>query len=108
MADDEGPVERDGSGDLLGLEHTPTEKTGLISPTTEDSNPQSFGSPLLGTNIAETAEKLGKSSQRRSPKRACYDSVLRFGAHSQRSNLWKDNCGATIWIGMPVNQDKNP
>ena len=71
-----------GSGDLLGLEPGTTEKAGLISETNEDSNPKSFGSPLLGTNIAEHAEKLGKSSQRRSPKRVCYDKLLRESGQS--------------------------
>ncbi len=39
-------------------------------------------SPLLGTSYSQNTEILGKSSQRRSSKRVCYEKLLRFGADS--------------------------
>ena len=45
--------------------------------------------PLLGTNTSQHAEILGKSSRRRSPKRVCYGSLLRFGADSRTQKSLK-------------------
>ena len=71
------PLIPNDAGPLLGLTSTTTEKAGLISGNDEDSNPPPCYAPLLGTNNAEHTEKLGKSSQRRSPKHACYGKLLR-------------------------------
>ena len=69
----------DDAGALLGLETPITEKAGFISPMAGDSNGLNPIFPLLGT---KSLKSLSKSSKRRSTQRVCYDSLLRFGAHS--------------------------
>lgn len=75
-----------GSMPLLGLEPTDTENTGENSVENEDSNRQTLLTPLLGTNYLKL---LHKSSQARSSERVCYDSLLRFGAHSSELSIGK-------------------
>ncbi len=48
--------------------------------------PRGGSSPLLGTN---SLKSLNKSSQARSRERVCYDSLLRFGAHSSNLSIGK-------------------
>lgn len=73
---------RKGSVPLLGLELTNIEKSGQNPEMDEDTNPNHPTSPLLGTICSQHSETLGKSSQRRSSKRVCYDSLLRFEVDS--------------------------
>ena len=68
---------RRGSMPLLGLELPITENSGQNPFPSEDSNHSTPLAPLLGTNIAEIAEKLRKSSTGRSPKCVCYGNLLR-------------------------------
>jgi hypothetical protein len=84
----------DGAADdavpLLGLTSPNTEKSGLSSPMSEDSNPSSFGSPLLGTITSQHTETIGKSSERRSSKRVCYGKLLREDAQSSPGKSQKN------------------
>ena len=76
----------DDAGALLGLELFTIENAGQNTVSDEESNPSSAIFPLLGT---KSFKSLSKSSKRRSTQRVCYDSLLRFGAHSSALNSGK-------------------
>ena len=79
-SNDDGRDVRDGAVPLLGLELTGVENKEQSSADIENSNASSAIFPLLGT---KSLKSLSKSSERRSTQRVCYDSLLRFGVHSQ-------------------------
>ena len=56
---------------LPTLEPTSAEKKQLYPEKEEDRTAQSAVSPLPGTRVSVNVEIAGKSSERRSPKRAC-------------------------------------
>lgn len=64
---------------LLGFEPTTTENKQENADQITQNDPIAVTLPLLGANYLKSLAKL---SQTRSSERACYDSLLRFGAHS--------------------------
>ena len=57
------------------------DRRGIVAGSSDDACQKRGGSgALLGTNISDTTENLGKSSPRRSPERGCYGELLRLSA----------------------------
>ena len=71
---------------LLGLELTDLENKQENPIAKPQSAKEPSQGPLLGTN---SLKSLVKSSETRSSERVCYESLLRFGAHSPDLNIRK-------------------
>lgn len=77
---------REGAGPLLGFETTDTENTQENADKTAQPDHGEAIFPLLGTNSLKSLDKLYRA---RSSERVCYESLLRFGAHSSCLNIGK-------------------
>ena len=77
---------REGAGPLLGLDNPIAENKQENPIAKPQSAEESSQGPLLGTN---SLKSLVKSSATRYSERVCYETLLRFGAHSSDLNIRK-------------------